>query len=270
MDTPNLQSLPQQVFNSHPFIGSALYNLIFTNVSNPCQKHIIDGPPDAQTAILTLRRHCAPLTPDHVKQTRKAFCSIKQPHHKVATSYLNRIQVLTRNCYHAGMPNTDAERIKRTVRGGSNHSFYAASYQRFDADICQAKLNDKALPSFAELESHLLNIAKSCGLTLPSQSQHCYDQHANSACQQSHHFPPHQPQGTHCTFTPRQQQAFSSILRTTIPPRSSTHHRSHPPPPVYSPAPISPKKPTTTTTQSQPPTTTNSIATPIQTTSPKQ
>ena len=38
----------QQVSYSHPFIGSALYNLIFTNVSNPCQKHIIDGPPDAQ------------------------------------------------------------------------------------------------------------------------------------------------------------------------------------------------------------------------------
>jgi hypothetical protein len=51
---------PKQVSFSHPFIGSALYNLIFTNVSDPCQKHIIDGPPDAQTAILTLRRHCAP------------------------------------------------------------------------------------------------------------------------------------------------------------------------------------------------------------------
>ena len=127
MDTPNLQSLPQQVFNSHPFIGSALYNLIFTNVSNPCQKHIIDGPPDAQTAILTLRRHCAPLTPDHVKQTRKAFCSIKQPHHKVATSYLNSILLLTRHCYHAGIPSTDAKRI--------NHSFCAASYQHFNADI---------------------------------------------------------------------------------------------------------------------------------------
>jgi hypothetical protein len=47
---------PQQVPYSHPFIGSALYNLIFTNVSNPCQKHIIDGPPDTRTAILTLGR----------------------------------------------------------------------------------------------------------------------------------------------------------------------------------------------------------------------
>jgi hypothetical protein len=37
----------QHVSNLHPFIGSALYNLSFTNVSNPCQKHIIDGPPDA-------------------------------------------------------------------------------------------------------------------------------------------------------------------------------------------------------------------------------
>jgi hypothetical protein len=38
---------PQQVPYSHPYIGSALYNLIFTNISDPCQKHIIDGPPDA-------------------------------------------------------------------------------------------------------------------------------------------------------------------------------------------------------------------------------
>ena len=81
---------------SHPFVGTALYNLIFTNVCDPCQKHIIDGPPDACTAILTLRRHCAPLTPDHVERTREAFCSIKQPHHEVATSYLNRIRILTR------------------------------------------------------------------------------------------------------------------------------------------------------------------------------
>ncbi|KAI2497647.1 hypothetical protein MHU86_16834 [Fragilaria crotonensis] len=145
---------PQQVSYSHPFVGTALYNLIFTNVCDPCQKHIIDGPPDARTAILTLRRHCAPLTPDHVERTREAFCSIKQPHHEVATSYLNRIRILTRDCYHAGIPNTDAELIKRTVRGGSNHSFYAASYQRFDADIRRAELNDEALPPFAELESH--------------------------------------------------------------------------------------------------------------------
>ncbi|KAI2494848.1 hypothetical protein MHU86_19690 [Fragilaria crotonensis] len=113
---------PKQVSYSHPFVGTALYNLIFTNVCDPCQKHIIDGPPDARTAILTLRRHCAPLTPDHVERTR-SFCSIKQPHHEVATSYLNRIRILTRDCYHAGIPNTDAELIKRTVRGGSNHSF---------------------------------------------------------------------------------------------------------------------------------------------------
>ncbi|KAI2491524.1 hypothetical protein MHU86_23026 [Fragilaria crotonensis] len=133
---------PKQVSYSHPFVGTAIYNLIFTNVCDPCQKHIIDGPPDARTAILTLRRHCAPLTPDHVERTREAFCSIKQPHHEVATSYLNRIRLLTRDCYHAGIPNTDAELIKRTVRGGSNHSFYAASYQRFDADIRRAELND--------------------------------------------------------------------------------------------------------------------------------
>jgi hypothetical protein len=209
---------------SHPFIGSALYNLIFTNVSNPCQKHIIDGLPDAQTAILTLRPHCAPLTPDHVERTCEAFCSIKRPHHEVATSYLNRIRVLTRDCYHSEIANTDAELIKRTVRGGSDHSFYAASYQRFDADIRRAELNDETLPPFAELESHLLNIDESRGLTLPSQIQRHYNQHAHSARQQSHHFPPRQPQGTHRTFTPRQQQVFSSILRTTIPPHSSNHH----------------------------------------------
>ncbi|KAI2497644.1 ubinuclein-2-like protein [Fragilaria crotonensis] len=58
--------------------------------------------------------------------------------------------------------------------------FYAASYQRFDADIRRAELNDEALPPFAELESHLLNIDESRGLTLPSQNQRNYNQHAHS------------------------------------------------------------------------------------------
>ncbi|KAI2491247.1 NB-ARC domain [Fragilaria crotonensis] len=219
---------PQQVSYSHPFVGTALYNLIFTNVCDPCQKHIIDGPPDARTAILTLRRHCAPLTPE---RTREAFCSIKQPHHEVATSYLNRIRILTRDCYHAGIPNTDAELIKRTVRGGSNHSFYAASYQRFDADIRRAELNDEALPPFAELESHLLNIDESRGLTLPSQNQRNYNQHAHSTRQQSHHFQSRHPQTTHRVFTQRQQQAFSSILRPYSNPNGNNQNRSHPPRP---------------------------------------
>ena len=144
---------PKQISYSHPHIGTAIYNLIFTNISDPCQKHIIDCPPDARTAILTLRRHCAPLTQDHVERTRDAFCSIKQGHQEVATSYLNRIRTLTRDCYHAGIPNTDAEIIKRATRGGSNHHFYAASCQRFDADIRRAELNDEELPPFAELES---------------------------------------------------------------------------------------------------------------------
>ncbi len=150
----------------------------------------------------------APLTPDHVDRTRKAFCSIKQPHNEVATSYLNRIRVLTRDCYHAGIPNTDAELIKRTVRGGSNHSLYAASYQRFDADIRFAELNDKALPQFSELESHLLNIDESRGLTIPSLSHRHFKQHAHSARQLLR-----QQQGTVRVFTQRQQQACSSILR---------------------------------------------------------
>ncbi len=102
----------KQISYSHPCIGIAIYNLIFTNISDPCQKHIIDCPPDARTAILTLRCHCAPLTQDHIECTRDTFCSIKQGHQEVATSYLNRIQTLTRDCYHAGIPNTDAEKIK--------------------------------------------------------------------------------------------------------------------------------------------------------------
>ncbi|KAI2509522.1 hypothetical protein MHU86_4899 [Fragilaria crotonensis] len=180
---------PKQISYSHPFIGTAIYNLIFTHVCDPCQKHIIDGPPDARTAIFTLRRHCAPLTPDHVERTREAFYSIKQGHNEVATSYLNRIRVLTRDCYHAGIPNTDADLIKRAIRGGSNHHFYAASYQRFDADLRRAELNDEELPAFSELESHLLNIDESRGLTLPSQNQRNYNQHANAARQQFHRLP---------------------------------------------------------------------------------
>ncbi|KAI2511802.1 hypothetical protein MHU86_2534 [Fragilaria crotonensis] len=84
---------PKQISYSHPCIGTALYNLIFTNISDPCQKHIIDCPPDARTAILTLRRHCAPLTQDHIERTRESFYSIKQGHQEVATSYLNRIRL---------------------------------------------------------------------------------------------------------------------------------------------------------------------------------
>ncbi|KAI2508342.1 hypothetical protein MHU86_6016 [Fragilaria crotonensis] len=137
----------------------------------------------------------------------------------------------TRDCYHAGIPNTDAELIKRTVRGGSNHSF-AASYQRFDADIRRAELNDEALPPFAELESHLLNIDESRGLTLPSQNHRNYNQHANAARgHQSHHFQPRHNQTTQRVFTQRQQQAFSSILRPYSNPSSNnqtaTNHRDH-------------------------------------------
>jgi len=174
---------------SHPCIGTAIFNLIFTNICDPCQKHIIDCPPDARTAILTLRRHCAPLTQDHIDRTQESFCSIKQGHQEVATSYLNRIRTLSRDCYHAGIPNTDAELIKRAIRGGSNHHFYAASYQRFDADIRRAELQDEELPAFAELERHLLNIDDSHELTLPSQNQQNYNQHANFANQYSSNQP---------------------------------------------------------------------------------
>jgi len=103
---------PKQISYSHPCIGTAIFNLIFTNICDPCQKHIIDCPPDARTAILTLRRHCAPLTQDHIDRTQESFCSIKQGHQEVATSYLNCIRSLSRNCYHAGIPSTDAELIK--------------------------------------------------------------------------------------------------------------------------------------------------------------
>jgi hypothetical protein len=72
--------------------------LIFTNISDPSQKHIFDCPTDAKNATLTLRRHCAPLTQDHFECTRGTFCAIKQGHQEVATSYLNSIQTLTRDC----------------------------------------------------------------------------------------------------------------------------------------------------------------------------
>ena len=65
--------LPKQISYSHPCIGTAIYNLIFTNICDPCQEHIIDCPPDARTVILTPRRHCAPLTQDHIDRTHKSF-----------------------------------------------------------------------------------------------------------------------------------------------------------------------------------------------------
>ena len=215
---------PKQISYSHPFVGTAIYNLIFTNVNDPCQKHIIDGPPDARIAILTLRRHCAPLTADHIERTREAFQSVKQGHQEVATSYLNRIRVLTRDCYHAGIPNTDAEIIKRAIRGGSNHQFYSASYQRFDADIRRAELNDEELPPFSELESHLLNIDESRGLTLPSQNQRNFNQHANAA---RHHPINSSNSSTIRNFSPRQQQALSSTLRSYTSNHNNSHNRSN-------------------------------------------
>ncbi len=131
---------------------------------------------------------------------------------------MNCIQTLPRDCYHAGIPHTDAEISKRAIRGGSNHHFYAASYQQFDANIRRAELNNEEVPPFAELESHLLNIDKSRGLTLPSQNQQNYNQHANSV---SPSFSSHtsQPcQGTRHIFISRQQQAFISRMR------QSGHH----------------------------------------------
>ena len=219
---------PQKISYSHSVVGTSLYNLLFTNITEQCQKHIIDGPPDFRTAIFTLRRHCAPLTPDHVERTREAFYSLKQQHQEVATSYLNRIRILTRDCYHAGIPNSDTDLIKRTVRGGNNHHFYAASYQRFDADIRRAELNDESLPTFAELESHLLNIDETRGLTIPSQQVRVYNQHAHSA---RHNLPAHIPprQATHRFFTPRQQQAFSSIMRPYVNGNSNNNNRHRPP-----------------------------------------
>jgi hypothetical protein len=174
---------PQQVCYSYPFVGKALYNLIFTNISEPCKKHVIDGAPDAITTVFTLCHHCALLTPDRVKRTREAFCSLKQPHNKDATSYLNCICILTRDCYHTGIPNINAKLIKRTVCGRSNHSFYAASYQRFDANIRRSEPNNDALTQLSELKSQLLNIDESRGLTIPSLSHRYFNQHANSTRQ---------------------------------------------------------------------------------------
>ena len=62
---------PEKISYSHPVVGTALYNLLFTNISDPYQKHIIDGPPDFRTAVFILCRHCAPLTPDHIERTRE-------------------------------------------------------------------------------------------------------------------------------------------------------------------------------------------------------
>ena len=194
----------KKISYSHQCIGKAIYNMIFPNLSDHCHKHIIDCPPDARTTILTLRHHCAPLTQDHVELTHNAFCSIKQGHQKVATSCLNHIQTLMRDCYHTGIPKTDTKILKRAICGGSNHPFYAASYQQFNTDIRQAELN------YEELESHLLKIDESHGLTLPSQNQQNCNQHAKSACPSflTHTLQP--CQGTTHIFASCQQKAFIS------------------------------------------------------------
>ncbi|KAI2510993.1 hypothetical protein MHU86_3465 [Fragilaria crotonensis] len=85
------------------------------------------------------------------------------------------------------------------------------------------------LPPFAELESHLLNIDESRGLTLPSQNHRNYNQHANAARgHHSHHSQPRHNQTTQRVFTQR-QQAFSSILRPYSNPSSNNQNRNQPP-----------------------------------------
>ncbi|KAI2489857.1 hypothetical protein MHU86_24733 [Fragilaria crotonensis] len=69
--------------------------------------------------------------------------------------------------------------------------------------------------------SHLLNIDESRGLTLPSQNQRNYNQHANAARQQFHR-PTHRPTFQK-QFTPRQHQALSSILRPYTQQNSSSN-----------------------------------------------
>jgi hypothetical protein len=145
----------------------------------------------------------------------------------VATSYLNRIRILTGDCYHAGIPNNDFDLVNCAIHGGSNYHYYAASFQRFVADLRQAKLNDKELPSFSKLESHLLNIDESRGLTLPSQNQRNYNQHANAARQQFHHHSSRP--STQRNFSPRQQQALSLIL-CPLTQQSSSNRPNHQPP----------------------------------------
>ncbi len=211
---------PRQISYSHPYIGPSLFNLIFTHICDPCQKHNVDGPPDAQSAIFILQR-CTPLTPDHIERTRKAFYSIKQGCNEVATSYLNQIWVLTRDCYHAGIANTDADLVKQAICSKGNHHYSAASYQRFNANLSQAELNNEELPFFSELESHLLNIEESRGLTLPSKNQYNYNQRANAARQHFHHHSSRP--ASQRNFTPRQQQAHSSILR-----RLTQHNNNQP------------------------------------------
>ena len=205
---------PEKITYSHPVVGTALYNLLFTNITEQCQKHIIDLPPDFRTAIMTLRRHCAPLTPDHIERTRESFYSLKQQNQEVATSYLNRIRILTRDCYHAGIPNSDTDLIKRTVRGGSNHHFYAASYQRFDADIRRAELNNEPLPTFDELESHLLNIDDTRSFTISSQQQRHHTTNKRTCHVITFRRTPHRnDQHIDISFRDSNKLCFSSILR---------------------------------------------------------
>jgi hypothetical protein len=73
----------------------------------------------------------------------------------------------------------------------------------------------------------LLNIDESRGLTLPSQNQHNFNQHANTARQHFHHHSSRpSPQRN---FSPRQQQALSSILRPLNQQNNSNRPNNRPP-----------------------------------------
>jgi len=168
---------PDTISYNHSVVGTALYNVIFSYVNNACQKHLLRGPFDGRNALLTLRRYMAPLTPNYVDKVEETFRSLKQSPKEVATSYFTRINETDRDCFHAGIHLGNDALIKRALQGASNHYLYAVTYENYRTLIKMAQKQQTDLPLYTELESDILDIDETNGVSLPGQRTRDYNQH---------------------------------------------------------------------------------------------
>jgi len=195
---------PHSINYDHDAVGTALYNVIFSYVNNACQKHLLRGPFDGRNALVVLRRYMAPLTPNYIDKVDETFRSLKQSPKEIATSYFTRINETDRDCFHAGINLDNDALIKRALQGASNHYLYAVTYENYRTMIKMAQKQQTELPRYVELESDLLDIDETNGVSLPGQRTRDYNQHgAYSVTDQRHSTP--RPRGQHNTYSNRQQ-----------------------------------------------------------------
>ena len=201
---------PTRVVYVHAHVGIALYNLIFSYTSEDCHQHIINLPKDGRTAIFQLRRHCAPLTQTHVENVEDSFKGLRQNGMEPATVYFSRIRAIDRDCYHAGIPNTDLQLLRRALRGASNNQIYSATYKAFEVRTDLAEAREDEPPTFQELESHLLDLDERHNVT-GSHTQHRTAEPSRSGTFGPRRAQPHRRNNPGPRFRPQHAYATQAI-----------------------------------------------------------